>query len=1018
MALPKRPSRFTSDAPMSRDKLETPRAPIKGEEFYADNDNLLLVEGDEILPPDTPIDITPEHDEILLDESTVNDNDESNFISLPEESAPMERSRDEVIMEMNAQSDFENGSDLESSEDTPGEAPLGEDFLDDEITLVDVDEATPVRPPVSKEVEEDEYLTPKRRLEAFNHVVDSELHTGDNNPEDLLEGKRARVTQRLVPVEKKEVRKTHYRGAQWGGISTKHALEGNYEIYAHLEDKIHDMVEQIQETLSEQGESQNIGMARRKRNSELYYQMYQKVDRLITRALSSNDGVSVEPIDTQYFTAAVNNEILGFGPLEPLWQDNDISEVMVNGPKEVRVEKYGKTFIATGIRFRDEAHAMKVANNFLGLSDRTFSNKMPYADGSLPDGSRLNAIHPEIAPGGPYLTIRRFPDTIFSMEKLVNLGSLDETMATLLGNYAYLGVSIVIGGGTGTGKALCLKTLIPTPAGMIPLGELCVGDTVFDENGQLTKITGFFPQGLRPSYLVKFSDNSSVIADLEHNWYVKESAGTYGSKNSSNYVVKTTAELLDGIDNTQYEVPLTKPVQYAAQELPVDPYLLGFWIACGNSNGRISGENRNVEDVLSERGIKFSRVFDRIGGDSVLMLEIEGFRDQLIALGLLSAENDDYPVVLPEAYLIASEGQRKALLAGILDNGGILHRRNGYIEFIISGNDRFATQIARLLGSLGISAKRQELAHDKGNMINIAFETASEVFACKDLTEAHQKAKANNSNQGDHKYITEIKPVGDVEVACISVDSPNHLYLFGNEHTVTHNTSMLNALSGCIPQDQRIITVEDTLELQLHPDKHVLSLRSRPANAKGEDAVTIRDLVRNTLRMRPDRIIVGEVRDASAYDMMQALNTGHEGSLTTTHASNPMGTIERLSLLTSEAGEVTPERALSLIAGAVDIIVNIERYPEDGSRRVSTISEVPSELKSVDGRLVLEPTKIWEWKIDHYDKDEHKLYGHYEKVGEISDSLKRKHSLEKRQQLTLDEIYKISKVPEVVKGDH
>jgi pilus assembly protein CpaF len=157
--------------------------------------------------------------------------------------------------------------------------------------------------------------------------------------------------------------------------------------------------------------------------------------------------------------------------------------------------------------------------------------------------------------------------------------------------------------------------------------------------------------------------------------------------------------------------------------------------------------------------------------------------------------------------------------------------------------------------------------------------------------------------------------------------------------TGTGKTTMLNVLSGFIPADERIVTVEDAKELQLHQE-HVLCLESRPPNVEGRGEVSIRDLVKNTLRMRPDRIIVGECRSGEALDMLQAMNTGHDGSLTTVHANSPRDTLARLETLVLMAGFDLPVRAIrEQMASAIDLIVQLSRL-RDGSRRVTHITEV------------------------------------------------------------------------------
>ncbi|MBO8127965.1 MAG: CpaF family protein [Peptococcaceae bacterium] len=157
--------------------------------------------------------------------------------------------------------------------------------------------------------------------------------------------------------------------------------------------------------------------------------------------------------------------------------------------------------------------------------------------------------------------------------------------------------------------------------------------------------------------------------------------------------------------------------------------------------------------------------------------------------------------------------------------------------------------------------------------------------------------------------------------------------------TGSGKTTTLNVLSSFIPRNERIITIEDAAEIQLHQE-HVVRMEARPPNIEGTGAITIRDLVRNALRMRPDRIVVGEVRGGEALDMLQAMNTGHDGSLTTGHANSPRDMLSRLETMVLMAGMDLPVRAIrEQIASAIDLIIHQARM-RDGSRRIVHITEV------------------------------------------------------------------------------
>jgi pilus assembly protein CpaF len=157
--------------------------------------------------------------------------------------------------------------------------------------------------------------------------------------------------------------------------------------------------------------------------------------------------------------------------------------------------------------------------------------------------------------------------------------------------------------------------------------------------------------------------------------------------------------------------------------------------------------------------------------------------------------------------------------------------------------------------------------------------------------------------------------------------------------TGSGKTTLLNILSEYIPNDERIVTIEDSAELQLKQE-HVVRLETRPPNIEGKGEVTQRDLVRNTLRMRPDRIILGEVRSGEALDMLQAMNTGHDGSISTIHSNTARDALSRLETMVLMAGMDLPERAIrEQIASAISVIVHLQRM-SDGGRKVVSISEI------------------------------------------------------------------------------
>ena len=179
------------------------------------------------------------------------------------------------------------------------------------------------------------------------------------------------------------------------------------------------------------------------------------------------------------------------------------------------------------------------------------------------------------------------------------------------------------------------------------------------------------------------------------------------------------------------------------------------------------------------------------------------------------------------------------------------------------------------------------------------------------------------------------RPVAELISGCVR----GRLNILISGGTGSGKTTSLNVLSSFIPGDERIVTIEDAAELQLHQE-HVIRMEARPKNIEGRGEISVRDLVRNSLRMRPDRIIVGEVRDGAALDMLQAMNTGHDGSITTLHANTPRDALSRLETMVLMAGMELPQRAIrEQAASAIDLIIQQSRL-KDGTRRITHITEV------------------------------------------------------------------------------
>ncbi|MBR2216251.1 MAG: CpaF family protein [Selenomonadaceae bacterium] len=212
--------------------------------------------------------------------------------------------------------------------------------------------------------------------------------------------------------------------------------------------------------------------------------------------------------------------------------------------------------------------------------------------------------------------------------------------------------------------------------------------------------------------------------------------------------------------------------------------------------------------------------------------------------------------------------------------------------------------------------------------------------------------------------------MADFLAACVKA----RLNILVSGGTGSGKTTTLNVLSSFIPATERIVTIEDAAELRLQ-QRNVVPLEARPANLEGSGAITIRDLVRNALRMRPDRIIVGEVSSGEALDMLQAMNTGHDGSLTTAHANSPRDVLSRLETMVLMAGMELPVRAIrTQIASAIDLIIQQSRI-RDGSRKITYVTEV----QGMEGdTIILQDLFLY---VQDYIDDKEKSVGHFEATG-------------------------------------
>lgn len=263
--------------------------------------------------------------------------------------------------------------------------------------------------------------------------------------------------------------------------------------------------------------------------------------------------------------------------------------------------------------------------------------------------------------------------------------------------------------------------------------------------------------------------------------------------------------------------------------------------------------------------------------------------------------------------------------------------------------------IEKILSPLGLRADESmpmvDARLENGSRINIVLSPVS-------LNESIVTIRKFKKNILEINDLIELgtlnKEIADFIKACVQTK----LNIILSGATSTGKTTFLNILSNFISPLERVVTIEETLELNLNLE-HVVRLESRPPNLEGKGEITIRDLIRNSLRMRPDRIIVGEIRGVEAIDVLQAMNTGHDGSMTTVHANSPVDMISRLETMLLMSGvNLNPSSARRIISSSIDLIIHLERQ-SDGQRAVSCLSEIIAPKKSIGLNTILEIKDIY-----------------------------------------------------------
>src|SRR3972149_9757994 len=279
-------------------------------------------------------------------------------------------------------------------------------------------------------------------------------------------------------------------------------------------------------------------------------------------------------------------------------------------------------------------------------------------------------------------------------------------------------------------------------------------------------------------------------------------------------------------------------------------------------------------------------------------------------------------------------------------------------NIVFRDNNHIRNLVDKILSPLGLrldeSSPMVDARLKNGSRINVVLSPVT----VNDIVVTIRKFKKNIIDIDSLEKSGSInKKIADFIEICVK----SRLNIIVSGATSTGKTTFLNVISNFIPPDERIVTIEETLELNLNLH-HVIKLESRPPNLEGKGEITIRDLVRNSLRMRPDRIIVGEIRGAEAVDVLQAMNTGHSGSMTTVHSNSPKDLVSRLeTMILMSKLNLTPSTARRMIASSIDLIIHLGKL-KNGKRMLLKISELINKNESIGSNTILEVKDIFRYQ--------------------------------------------------------
>jgi Flp pilus assembly CpaF family ATPase len=608
------------------------------------------------------------------------------------------------------------------------------------------------------------------------------------------------------------------------------------------------------------------------------------------------------------------DEFFGMGLMRKWLDDPEVEDIIMDSWHHVDVTRKGVKYSEPS-PFRDDEDAKRWMQRMLSRSKKELHENNPVENGRLPDGSRVIFLIPPVTQTAGF-AIRKHRQERFQRETYEQSGVAPAAFFDDLQSWIATRKNLLMCGATGSGKAQPLDARIATPEGWTTMGSLAVGDQILGADGKAHRVQGVYPQGAAPVFELLFSDGARTRCCGDHLWRARTLDAQLVDGPWETLDTETMQERLES-DGETWFVPVSAPVEFAAgPALPIEARQVGRLFA-----------RLGLESLPEQLETRLSELHD---GDGVR------------AHGL------------PTAYLRASVADRVALLEGLL-------------EAASDGSDS-----ALRLADRDLAAQTVELVRSLGGVARLATGPNA------GWTVTLQLPAALNGHSGEPapaRSLVSVTAVGREQTQCIRVSAPDSLYLT-DDYLVTHNTTLINYAASLIDPADRVLVIEDTPELQIpHPRVYTMAAMLKGAREGNNDewAITIRDLVKHSLRMKPDRIIIGEVRGGEAYDMLDAMNTGHDGGMTTLHANSPTEAILRLESLTAPVNPNMPLSALQdLIGATIGIVIQMKQMPKTSRRVVVEASQIFHPSQTIDpgaleaptraireGRVYLRPLWLW-----------------------------------------------------------